>query len=261
MKEILEYYKDYDEEIRLEKDNLHKIEYLTTIYYLDQVLKLNSKVLDVSAGTGRYSFYLADKGHIVTSRDIVPKHVNMIKEKLMQSKLDFKVFLGDARDLSQFESESFDVVLCMGPIYHLKDASDREKTISECLKVLKKGGIIVVAYINRYAAYLINFKKNPELINSNMIENLIDNGNIRNGKENCFYFSYPEEIEKMMGSFNVAKIKNIATDGISYMVGNQINDLNDNKFRSWMEYQLKTCENQSLLGYSLHNLYIGEKYK
>ncbi|MBZ9634097.1 hypothetical protein [Clostridium sp. FP1] len=53
MKSILEYYENYDEEARLIKDNAHKIEFITTMHYLDKIVKPGARILEVGAGTGR----------------------------------------------------------------------------------------------------------------------------------------------------------------------------------------------------------------
>ena len=55
----------------------------------------------------------------------------------------------DATDMSCFENESFDVVLNMGPFYHLTDDISRNKCLSESIRVLKKGGYLIIAYIPR----------------------------------------------------------------------------------------------------------------
>ena len=119
---------------------------------LDEKIKKDARILEVGAGTGRYSFYYLNKGHIITALDIVQKNVEVMREKskTIGSK-NMEVKLGDARDLSQFDSNTFDVVLCLGPIYHLSKRQDRIKCIGECIRVLKPEGILAIAYINRYA--------------------------------------------------------------------------------------------------------------
>lgn len=86
MQSIVEYYENYDEEARLIKDNAHKIEFITTMHFLDKFVKPSSRILEVGAGTGRYSFSLAEKGHSVTALDITPKHIEIMKEKARNSK-------------------------------------------------------------------------------------------------------------------------------------------------------------------------------
>ena len=74
-REIISYYESYDEGSRLERDNFHRIEFLTTMRYLEKTIPAHSSILDACAGAGAYSFALAQLGHSVTACDLVPKHI------------------------------------------------------------------------------------------------------------------------------------------------------------------------------------------
>lgn len=259
MEDIIKYYDDYDEDKRLDRTNFHKLEYLTTIRFLDKFLKPNSKVLDLCAGTGKYSFYLESKGHSVTAVDIVPRFVEIMKEKKVNLSSNIEIYLGDARNLERFEKESFDVVLCMGALYHLKDVDDRKKVIEQCTSLLKKKGILAVSYINRYALFIKEFNRLNEDVAELNLNNIIDNGESINEVEESFYFSSPEEIESLMDKFNFNKITNVGTDGIGYMLSDKLSSLSKEEYDLWLDYHFKTCDNENLIGYSIHGLCIGEK--
>ena len=79
--DIKAFYENYDEEGRLFRDKAHLPEYLTTIRYFDRLFAPASHILDACAGTGRYSFYLADKGHMVTACDLTGHNIDIIKSK------------------------------------------------------------------------------------------------------------------------------------------------------------------------------------
>lgn len=259
MKIIEDYYMDYDEESRLIKDNSHRIEFITTIHHLNKSIKDKSKILEVGAGTGRYSFYYAEKSYDVTAIDIVPKNVNIMREKANNINNNINIHLGDARDLSEYEKESFDVVLCLGPLYHLTKLEERIKCIKECLRVLKKDGILAIAYINRYASYVVHVSRDKNYINDIGMKNIYTNG-LEFGNENdCFYYSSYHGMEDLIKNFNVEKINQIGTDGIVNMMRDKINSLNEEEFKEWIKYHLMTCEDTSLTGYSLHGLYICKK--
>ena len=145
---LIEYYASGYEGKRLTKDKYHSIEYLTTIRYFDMLLPKGGKILDCCAGGGVYSFYLAEKGFKVTATDLSPKNIQIIRQDKRSGMLN-EIMQLNALDMSCFESNSFDAVLCMGALYHLKTEAERRKCIAECLRVLKDGGIFVLAYINR----------------------------------------------------------------------------------------------------------------
>lgn len=252
MDDLIKYYDQQDEDGRLEIDRAHSLEYLTTIKYLDKICFEHVTILDACAGTGAYCFYLAEKGHIVTAGDIVPSNVNIIKEKQNKNPILHNIYTGDILNLSQFEDESFDIVLCLGAFYHLHDETEREKSIIECKRVVKKGGLIVVAYLNRFASFINNFSKQPDNIHE--ILNQFYTGN-----KNVFYRSTPAEIEKLMVNCKIAKKYNIATDGVTFLYHNQLQSISDKEFNEYLDYHYSTCENVNILGYSLHGLFIGEK--
>ena len=260
-KNVIDHYNAYTEDNRLEKDNYHRIEFITTVKILDDMLSPNSKILDVAAGTGAYSFYLAEKGHLIESRDIVPRHVEIMKEKAKTkgtSNISFST--GDARDLSAFEAESFDAVLCMGPIYHLLSEDERRSCISECLRVLKKDGILAVAYINKYAALAYEVIRDRKNLNNANIENLLS-GTSQNPLMECFHFTNPGEIEDTMAGFNTCKLLNTGVDGIACIMAKTVNNFSEDEFHIWLDYHFKTCTEPSILGYSMHGLYICSKNK
>lgn len=263
VKTIDEYYEGYDEETRLIKDNAHKTEFITTTYFLDKRIKDKVKILEVGAGTGRYSFYYAKRGHDVTAMDIVDKNIETMKQKLesIDYKSNINIEKGDARDLSKYDDNSFDVVLCLGPLYHLTRHEDRVRCIEECLRVLKRGGTLAIAYINRYAAYAVHIGRDKKYINDDGMKNIYKHGLEYGDDRDCFYYTTYKEIEGLMDGFKVRKINHIGTDGIVHMIRDNINSLDEDEFDKWLEYHLMTCEYSSIIGYSLHGLYLCRKYR
>lgn len=235
---------------------MHRVEYDTTIYYLNKVIKTHRKILDVGAGTGAYSFYYASMGNEVTALDLSLTNVGIMKGKLTndENQINLDIQLGDARNLSEYCDQSFDIVLCMGPMYHIKDNEERLRCIKECLRVLKKDGKLVIAYINKYAAFINTIARNQEAINSAETFNILENEN-----DDCFVFTEPNELRKILSALEVKEIMNIATDGIGHMMTGIINSYNEEEYQKWLTYHLSTCTKDILSGYSLHGLMIYEK--
>lgn len=249
---IKNYYENYDEEGRLFRDNAHLPEYLTTIRYFDKLFAPESRILDTCAGAGRYSFYLAAQGHIVTACDLTEHHVNIIKSKPDANKLT-DIFVCNVLDLSQFEDNSFDVVLCMGALYHLPTNDLRKKAISECVRACKQGGIIVLAYITKIGAVLSHI--NEDMSNVSALVDEIFDVNVTY----TFTFAAPQEINDIAVDCGLEKMYNIGVDGILYSVGEKLNNASEENFQKYMEYHYRTCEDESIIGASLHGLWIGRK--
>ena len=252
MNSIIKYYEQQDENSRLEEDRAHYLEYLTTIKYLDKVCLKKAKILDACAGTGSYCFYLAEKGHSVTAGDIAPSNVSIVEEKQKKNPVLHEIYTGDILDMSQFEDESFDVVMCLGAFYHLHNEIERKKAVLECKRVVKRDGLIIVAYLNRFASFINNF--------SNQSDNIHEIFNqFYTGNKSVFYRSTPAEIEKLMSECQIAKKYNIGTDGVAFMYPKQLQSITEAEFNEYLCYHYSTCENENILGYSLHGLFIGEK--
>ncbi|MFE2822473.1 class I SAM-dependent methyltransferase [Streptomyces sp. NPDC059271] len=103
-----------------------------------------ARVLDVGGGTGIHAEWLVKDGYDVTLVDPVPRHVE-------SASVVCSAVVGDARDLNE-PDDSFDVVQLLGPLYHLPDPDDRRRALAEACRVVKPGGLVAAAAINRYAS-------------------------------------------------------------------------------------------------------------
>ena len=250
------YYSSYDEDARLTKDRAHHVEFITTVKYIDKYLKNGDKILEVGAGTGRYSLYYASKGYEVNSVELIQSNIDVFKTKIKDN-MNIKVEQGNALDLSRFDDNTFDCTLVLGPLYHLFSKEDKEKAINEAIRVTKKGGIVYLAYITNDAVILSyglrkgNLLRIPELVDENY--------KVKDIPEEIFSVNLVDEFNSLMESFDVEFMHNVATDGISNHLAEYVNKLSDKEYDIWVDYHLKTAERKDLLGYSSHILYICKK--
>lgn len=262
MTNVTRYYERIDEGSRFAR-NSRKIEFLTTNYILEGHLPPHSKILDVGAGTGVYSFHYLERHHEVAAVDVTPKHVEAIKEKCRREGLHLETYLENAVDLSRFEDGTFDVVMCFGPMYHLTDSADRDRCLQECLRVLKKGGLLAIAYINKYSSIPMLATRDRRFIRDSVIDKVIHAGVTVEGDEDCFwtdaFFTSPEEMEALLSRYGVTSVDHAGTDGISHTIHEHIDGLGPEQFESWMKYHFQTCRERSILGMSTHGLYVCRK--
>ena len=112
-----------------------------------------SRILDIGGGPGRYSIWLAAQGYCVTLGDLSPDLLAIAREKADEQEVELEQLVeANAIDLSIFTDNSFDAVLCLGPIYHLLEESDRQAVAGELFRVLKPGGHAFVAFLNHLQA-------------------------------------------------------------------------------------------------------------
>lgn len=255
MSEILKFYQEDINESKRLTSQAGQIEYITTMNYLTKYCKEGMDVLDACAGGGIYSFALADLGCNVTAGDLIDKNVEDIKasdnDKLKE------IYKGNVLNLSQFADETFDVVLNLGSYYHLCDVEDRKKSISETLRVLKKGGIYAIAYINRCANYMAHFLEFKD--NISYLERYMRNGYIDDSK--LFYSATPEMIENELKDFHLQLLHNITTDGPIFVYREAVEQMGRQDFQTFMNIHMDICDKRSNLGYSEHGLIIAQKRK
>ncbi|GAA4687269.1 hypothetical protein GCM10023347_48560 [Streptomyces chumphonensis] len=134
-----------DEGARLSKSADGRLELLRTQELLRRFLPAPpARVLDVGGGTGVHARWLVADGYEVELVDPVLRHVEQAAQVCDAS-------LGDARKLAAADA-TYDVVQLLGPLYHLPSADDRRAALAEARRVVKPGGLVAAAAINRYAS-------------------------------------------------------------------------------------------------------------
>ena len=250
------YYNNYDEESRLVRDKTHTIEFITTTQFVDKYLKEGDRILEIGAGTGRYTIHYAKKGFRVDAVELIKKNLDILKFKLTND-LDVNAIQGNCLDLSVYADNTFDVTLVLGPLYHLYTEEDAKKAIDESIRVTKKNGKIIIAYITDDAVVLSygvrkgNLKRLPDLCD--------ENWKLEKREEEIFATYRIDEFNRLISGFNVQRLETIAADGIAPQMQEYINNLDDEEFALYVDYHLKNCMRKELLGYSSHILEIIEK--
>ena len=122
MTDLEEYYNKFNEEKRLNSRH-GQVEYRVSMKYIHEYLeelmqkigtdkKSDIKVLDIGAGTGRYSVALSNEGYDVTAVELVKYNLGILKQKAS----NVKALQGNAMNLKKLESEQFDLTLLFGPM-------------------------------------------------------------------------------------------------------------------------------------------------
>ena len=225
-------------------------------------------ILDVGGGPGEYACWLARLGYVVHLIDIVPLHVEQAKqasEKQPDAPLA-SAAVGDACELS-WDSNSVDAVLLFGPLYHLTDRQDRQKSLSEAYRVLKPDGVLLAVGISRFASTLsglrYNLLKDPQFVK--IVRQDLNNGQHRNPTKHPDYFTdtffhHPDELRNEVSE---AGFKVNGIYGVEGLPG-LIVDIDD-----WWEDEIHRQEllsiaraleaEPSLLGVSSHLMAVARK--
>lgn len=266
MNEIEEYYNKFNEEKRLNSRH-GQIEYRITMKYIHEYIAQEYtnkgisneeiKILDIGAGTGRYSVALSEEGFDVTAVELVKYNLGILKQK--GSKVN--AMQGNACNLKKLKNEQFDVTLLFGPMYHLFTKEDKLKALSEAKRVTKPGGLIFVAYVmNEYGVITYAFKERHIL--ECMQENrLSDSFQTKSEIKDLYDYMRIENIDALNEEVGLERVKILSPDGPANYMRPFLNQLTDEEFEYFVRYQLATCERKDLIGAGAHTVDILRKDK
>lgn len=247
----------HGEDTRLTRSRHGQLEYLTTMHYIHQLVPSGSKVLEVGAGTGKYSIALAKEGCNVTAVELVEDNLAVLRRNA--AGLDNLAFYqGDAVDLGRFADNSFDAVLVLGPMYHLFESTEQHRALDEAIRVTKPGGVIMTAFLSVYQLMYDNYFSGN--FRDGLEENFDADYRVKHFQEQGFTGFDIEELEELFSKKPVQKIALAGTDSVLEMAEKMADfQLSDDDFRMFTEYHLKTCEIRELLAGQTHLLYICRK--
>lgn len=253
MTELEKHYNKFNEEKRLTRRH-GMVEYITSMKYIHQYLPKDrpSRILDVGAGTGRYSVALAEEGHDVTAVELVKYNLGILKAK----KSTVKAFQGNAMNLSRFQDTFFDMTLVFGPMYHLYCFEDKQKVLKEAKRVTRPGGVILVAYcMNEYGVLMYGFKENH-------VKECLADGRLSEDfhcvskPEDLYDYVRLEDIDRLNEAAGLQRLKIITPDGPANYMRPVLNEMDDETFELFLQYHLSVCERKELVGAGAHTLDI-----
>ncbi|MBR5401244.1 MAG: class I SAM-dependent methyltransferase, partial [Treponema sp.] len=282
---ILEkYYNKFHEEHRLTTRH-GQVEFLTTMHYIENIASSGAlrqaqgpqasvvteqqsvvpertgvpealegplKIADIGAGTGRYSVELCHRGYDVTAVELVSHNLEILRSKHE----NIKTWQGDARDLHFLEDETFDITLLFGPLYHLHGDEEKLKALKEAKRITKKGGYILVAYVmNDYSVLQYCFKDHHW-------KEVCDKGGLTQDfhtvcDENELYdYVRLEDIDRLNKAAGLERVKIISADGAADYMRRELNEMSEEEFQAFCQYQLSISERPDLVGAASHTVDI-----
>ena len=272
MTELEKYYNKFNEDKRLTRRH-GKVEYITSMKYIHQCIdelienRQNDgnksdtaacseiRILDIGAGTGRYSVALAEEGYDVTAVELVKYNLGILKSKGSS----VKAYQGNALKLSRFADCSFDITLLFGPMYHLYTFEDKRKALQEAKRVTRPGGRILVAYcMNEYGVLLYGFRDGNA-------KQCLEDGRLSQDfhctpQEGDLYdYMRIEDIDALNRAADLKRIKIISPDGPANYMRPVLYYMDEETFELFIQYHLSVCERQDLIGAGAHTLDILER--
>ncbi len=252
---------------RLIEDPFHELEFFTTFSFLKKYLPKNGLVLDAGGGPGRYTIELAKLGYGVTLFDLVVEHLEFAKKQIKKEKVANKIkdiVHGSITNLSKFRDNSFDSVLCLGgPLSHIYPETERQKAISELVRVAKVGAPIFASVMSKYGVILATPAGWPQEVGfKKHFQNLVENGEDYrwHGNGYCHYF-ISNELEKMFLKENIEVVNKVGLEGLN--IDNKATNRFAKKFpkawKNWIEIHMQICTEPFVVDASGHMMIIARK--
>ncbi len=245
-------YTIFDENSRLNRSQAAHVEFLTTVRYIEKYVKPGDRILDVGAGAGEYSLYFARHGYDVSALELADNNLKAFRAKLTeQDRID--PVQGNALDLSRYADASFDAVLLLGPLYHLQDEADKQRCIAEARRVCRPGGHIFFAFISNDFVILTEFGYDDKYFTTGDY----DKQTFRL-HDFPFVFHTVDAARALLRRGGVKLLHEVASDGVSELMAQRINGLDEESYAQYLRYHYYVCEKPEFLGMTNHLLFVGE---
>lgn len=256
-----EYYNTHDEDARL-SPNRGQVEFLTTVRFIGKYLKTGMKILEIGAGTGRYSHYFARQGYEVDAVELVPHNIEIFRGNTLPDE-KITVTEGNATALSAYADHAYDITLLLGPMYHLFTEAEKKRALSEAVRVTKPGGILFVAYcMNDATVIQYGFMEGNLLNGTKMKKGLVDRKTFRlsSTPEEVFVLHRKEDIDAFDEAFPVRRLHLVGADLFTRYIAGTVETMNDETYALYLNDHFAVCERAELVGISNHTLDVLQKY-
>jgi SAM-dependent methyltransferase len=251
---------------RLVQDAYHRLEFQTTLHFLEKHLPPTGLILDAGGGPGRYTIELATRGYNVVLLDMTPANLAFARRQIKRAKLQPKVVdvvEGSIVDLSRFADNTFDAVVCLGgPLSHVLDPHDRDRAISELIRVAKHGSPLVVSVIGLLSLLIVELRLFQDELEMPHFTQIRDTGDYigDRGFTACHFF-LPEELHAAFADRDVTILGMVGLEGISSHHPKQVNQLakDEKRWATWLDTHYLTCTHPTVVGIAEHIMIICRK--
>lgn len=258
LKALTEFYSNYDEEGRLLSRH-GSVEYLTTMRYIEKYLKPGMRILEIGAATGRYSHALARMGYRVDAVELIQHNIDLFRANT-QSGEEIIITQGNAKDLYFLEDNAYDLVLLLGPMYHLFTVAEQKQALSEALRVTKPGGILMAAYCGNDAT-MVQYCFGRGMLREQRYKDLVDLSTFKASSDpaELFQLYRKEDIDELMANFRTERLNYVGMDMATNYMRPVIDEMEEELFELYLQYHFVICERADMVGTSHHILDIHRK--
>lgn len=253
---------------RLTQSPLHESEWLLTLDLVDAYVASGSAVIDIGAGPGRYAEHLLrHKDCRVGLLDLSAASLDRFRERMEPALAERVLFAraGCATDLAGVPNESFDAALLLGPLYHLREESERRAAVDEARRVLQPGGYLFAAFLSPYPLLVRLLERDPDLLGDpGLIGQLAHGGAVEAPTVSRLveqYRCWPAQARALMeqAGFRTLRMRSLEGVGALSEAEQRSALTTPQRKQGWFDLLRQTCDNPDLLGATIHFLYAGQR--
>lgn len=255
---LTDYYSNYEEDNRL-RSRHGMVEFLTTMRYIEKYLRPGIRILEIGAGTGRYSHALAQKGYRVDAVELVQHNIDIFKEKTQPGE-SITITQGNAMDLHFLRENVYDITLLLGPMYHLFNEEDQKRALLEAVRVTKPGGIVYAAYCGNDAT-MVQYCFGRGMLREKRYQDLVDFQTFKASSDpaELFQLYRKEDIDALMKDLPAKRLHYVGTDMATNYMRTAIAEMEEDLYQMYLAYHFTICERSDMVGVSHHFLDIFQK--
>lgn len=262
---IEKHYNKHPEDLRLLRRH-GIVEFETTMYHLRRFLKEKVSegsmvseaseasegpfILDIGAGTGRYTSALMAEGYRVKAVELVKRNIDVFLKREPTA----DVVQGDARNMPFIPDNTADVTLLLGPLYHLFGDEEKVRALKEAKRVTKPGGLIFVAYLmNEYSilSYCFDEDRIGGLLERGVVS---EDFHIQSKEGELYDYIRLEDIDRLNEKAGLERVTIFSPDGAADYMRTRLNKMSEETFAHFIQYQKVISERPDLIGAGSHTV-------
>ena len=251
-----------EEDARLEA---HQLEHDLTWRFITRYLPPAGSILEIGAGTGRYTLALCRLGYSVTAVDLSAALLERCRRRLAAEQLQNRaqLIVADARDLRAVPSTGFDAVLLMGPLYHLVLEADRVQAVRQATERLRSSGLLFSIFLSRLGILGDLMRRMPEWIERREeVRWLLERGRRPDDQPRDGFRGYFARVSEIKPLHEALGIETLALAGVEPAISAEdesYNRLQGTRRDLWLDLLMEVSSDETTVGASRHLLYVGRK--
>ena len=226
---------------------------------LTETVQAGDRVLEVGAGPGRFTIELAHLDATVSVVDISPRQLELNREKVAEAGFERRVEsrnIADVVDLTRFDDDSFDAAVCIGgPLSYVFDRAD--DALAELLRVTRPGGHVVFSVMSLLGAFHAFFPVIPEFIDDYGIaaaRAVFDRGDLPGEQNDGHHLRMYRwrDVQALVDRHPCTLVTASAANFISTVHGDVLAELDEERWRLFLEWELRACREPGALDAGTH---------